>query len=52
MNMLLKIKSILGGARERFFCKARCTLLVLPVGAVAVGLAARCLTEKRYKLCV
>ena len=28
MNMLLKIKSILGGARGRFFRKARCTLLV------------------------
>jgi hypothetical protein len=28
MNMLLKIKSILGGARGRFLRKARCTLLV------------------------
>ena len=28
MNMPLKIKSNLGGARGRFFRKARCTLLV------------------------
>jgi hypothetical protein len=50
MNMPLKIKRTFGGARGHFFRKARCTLLF--TGRCCIGRpAARCLTEKRYKLC-
>ena len=49
MNMPLKIMGTFGGACGRFFRRAL-PLLVYRSG-LAVGLAARCLTEKRYRLC-
>jgi hypothetical protein len=50
MNMPLKIKRTFGGARGRFFSKAPAACL--PAAAVAVGLVARCLAQKRYNFYV